>query len=64
MAELEKEKYKIENSCKTKNRPNRNGCLFWYSALCEHRANNIKEIDELYRLIESLSFQSQFEQAV
>ncbi len=38
--------------------------MFWYSVLNEYRANNIKEIDELYRLIESLSFQSQLEQVI
>ena len=38
--------------------------MFWYSTLGEYRANNIKEIDNLYRLIESLSFQSQLEQAI
>ena len=38
--------------------------MFWYSALSEYRANNIKKIDELYRLIESLSFQSQLEQVI
>ena len=38
--------------------------MFWYSVLNEYRANNIKEIDELYCLIESLSFQSQLEQAI
>ena len=65
MAELEKEKYKIEDSCETiNNHPNRNGCLFWYSALNEYRANNIKEIDELYCLIESFSFQLQLEQVI
>lgn len=37
---------------------------FWYSVLSEYRANNIKEIDDLYRLIESLSFQLQLEQAI
>ncbi len=40
------------------------GCKTWYSRLSEYRANNIKEIDELYRLIESLSFQLQLEQAI
>ena len=40
------------------------GCKTWYSVLSEYRANNIKEIDELYRLIESLSFQLQLEQAI
>ena len=62
IAELEKEKYKIENSCKTKKHPNRNGCLFWYSVLNEYRAEYASEIDDLYRLIENLSFQSQLEQ--
>ena len=38
--------------------------IYWYSVLSEYRANNIKEIDELYRLIESLSFQSQLEQVI
>lgn len=38
--------------------------MFWYSVLSEYRANNIKEIDELYRLIESFSFQSQLEQVI
>ena len=38
--------------------------MFWYSVLNEYRANNIKEIDELYRLIESFSFQLQLEQAI
>jgi hypothetical protein len=38
--------------------------MFWYSVLSEYRANNFKEIDDLYRLIESLSFQSQFDQAI
>ena len=37
---------------------------FWYNVLSEYRANNIKEIDDLYRLIESLSFQLQLEQAI
>ena len=39
-------------------------CMFWYSTLSEYRANNIKEIDNLYRLIESLSFQLQLEQVI
>ena len=38
--------------------------MFWYSRLSEYRTNNIKEIDDLYRLIESLSFQLQLEQAI
>ena len=40
------------------------GCNVWYSVLSEYRANNIKEIDELYCLIESFSFQLQLEQAI
>ena len=40
------------------------GFDFWYSRLYEYRTNNIKEIDELYRLIESLSFQLQLEQVI
>lgn len=40
------------------------GCPFGYDLLSEWQANNIKEIDDLYRLIESLSFQSQLEQVI
>ncbi len=45
-----------------KNNSRNGSCMFWYSVLSEYRANNIKEIDELYRLIESLSFQLQLDQ--
>ena len=46
-------------------KPSQNGRYFyWYSVLSEYRANNIKEIDELYRLIESLSFQSQLKEVI
>ncbi len=38
--------------------------MFWYSTLSEYRANNIKEIDDLYRLIESHPFQYQFEEVI
>ena len=48
----------------TKKPPDVGGFNFWYSVLREYRANNIKEIDDLYRLIENLSFQSQLEQVI
>ena len=54
MAELEKEKYKIENSYETiKNRPNRNGCLFWYSTLNEYRAKHAEDFKKLAVEIEN-----------